>query len=429
MGLGLLYGTWLDTSMLKMAILPLTFLMVYPMMVNLNFKQLLSGGDTRLQVVTQVINFLVIPFLGLAIGQMFFADKPFLVTGLLLTSLLPTSGMTISWTGFARGNMPAAVKMTVVGLVLGSLLTPFYLQWFLGSSVEIPLLKVFREIIVIVFLPMALGYLTQKWLVKRYGMARFQKDIKGQFPPLSTLGVLGIVFVAMAMKASVIVGQPLLLVVYALPLLLLYAINFVISTVVGKYLFNRGDGIALVYGSVMRNLSIALAIAMTVFRENGSEIALIIALAYIIQVQAGAWYVRWTDRIFGAAPPEVAGDVMKAGVITISPNENLRAAIAMLEREHIHSLVVQVPGQKPLGVLNTRALFDHVVSVSKDVMLPVSSVALDAAVVVELSTPLDQVVKMMQAMNAYKAIVVDKQQQSLGVITEMVYLDKIVHRA
>jgi hypothetical protein len=35
-------------------------------------------------------------------------------------------------------------------------------------------------------------------------------------------------------------------------------------------------------------------------------IALIIAMAYIIQVQAAAWYVRLTDRIFGAAPTELA---------------------------------------------------------------------------------------------------------------------------
>jgi len=45
---------------------------------------------------------------------------------------------------------------------------------------------------------------------------------------------------------------------------------------------------------------------MTAFgNEQGSEIALIIAMAYIIQVQAATWYVRFTDRIFGPAanPP------------------------------------------------------------------------------------------------------------------------------
>ena len=296
---GILYGSFYTPTALKAGILPFTFLMVYPMMVNLNLKKVFAKGDGKLQLITQIINFAVIPFLGLLIGKIFFADSPLIILGLLLTSLLPTSGMTISWTGFAKGNMPAAVKMTVIGLILGSVLAPFYLQILVGASIEIPLLKVFQQIAIIVFLPMVLGYLTQQFLIKKYGQAKYQKDLKQIFPPFSTLGVLSIVFIAMALKSKTIISDPILLLRYLLPLILIYSVNFLLSTIIGKYFFLRGDGIALVYGTVMRNLSIALAIAMTVFGEKGSEIALIIALAYIIQVQAGAWYVRFTDRIFG----------------------------------------------------------------------------------------------------------------------------------
>ncbi len=55
----------------------------------------------------------------------------------------------------------------------------------------------------------------------------------------------------------------------------------------------------------MRNLSIALAIAMTVFGKQGAEIALIISMGYIIQVQSAAWYVKLTDKIFGQPVAEV----------------------------------------------------------------------------------------------------------------------------
>ena len=122
-----------------------------------------------------------------------------------------------------------------------------------------------------------------------------------KFAPFSTLGVLGIVFVSMALKSQSIVSQPLLLLRYLLPLVVIYAINFGISTLIGKKLFVRADGVALVYGTVMRNLSIALAIAMGVFGAKGAEVALLISLAYIVQVQAAAWYVRFTDRLFGAS--------------------------------------------------------------------------------------------------------------------------------
>ena len=297
---GIAYGQLVDPSELRQAILPLTFLMVYPMMVSVNLKEVFKPGGGKLQGVTLLINFVLIPLLGYALGLVFFSEQPLIRLGLLLTSLLPTSGMTISWTGFAKGNVPAAIRMTVIGLILGSLLAPLYLKALMGAVMDVPLIDMFVQILVIVFLPLLLGYVTQRWLVVQYGSDTFNVAIKPKFAPFSTLGVLGIVFVSMALKSQSIVSQPVSLLRYLLPLLVIYAINFGISTVVGRKLFVRADGIALVYGTVMRNLSIALAIAMGVFGARGAEVALLISLAYIVQVQAAAWYVKFTDRLFGA---------------------------------------------------------------------------------------------------------------------------------
>jgi arsenite transporter len=306
MAAGLLSGLAADSSGLRVLILPLTFLMVYPMMVTMNLRELLKPGGARLHGTAQAINFVLLPAIGWGLGTWFFAEQPMLRLALLLTALLPTSGMTISWTGFAKGNVPAAVKMTVVGLLAGALLAPLYLKALLGTVVEIPLLQVFGQIALIVFLPLVLGTLTQRWLIGRHGEAAFNQRLKPRFPPVSTLGVLGIVFVSMALKAPDIVAHPALLPGLLGPLLLLYALNFALSTLIGRAMFGRGDAIALVYGTVMRNLSIALAIALGVFGAAGADAALLIALAYIVQVQAAAWYVRATDRLFGPAPAQPA---------------------------------------------------------------------------------------------------------------------------
>ena len=134
---GFLFGVSLSSavvSQLKALILPLTFLMVYPMMVTLNVKHLQEGiKNVKLQLMTQFINFAIIPFIAYGLGLYFFPTQPYMALGLLLAALLPTSGMTISWTGFAKGNMGAAINMTVIGLTLGSIATPFYVQalpWF-----------------------------------------------------------------------------------------------------------------------------------------------------------------------------------------------------------------------------------------------------------------------------------------------------------
>lgn len=298
---GIVCGSLADLSFLKVAVMPLTFLMVYPMMVNLQIEKIFSTDSIKAQWVAQLLNFAVIPFIAFGIARCFFAEQPYFILGLLFVSLLPTSGMTISWTGFAKGNINAAIQMTVIGLVLGSLATPLYAQYLMGASISIPMSKVFTTILVVVLLPMVAGLATRKLLVRRYGKETYQKQFKQKFPMLSTLGVLGIVFVAMALKAKTITGNPAILLDFLIPLVILYAINFTLSTVVAKLFFNRGDGIAVVYGTVMRNLSVALAIAMSAFPTNGAEIAIIIAMAYIIQVQAAAWYVRFTPKLFGAA--------------------------------------------------------------------------------------------------------------------------------
>ncbi len=114
--------------------------------------------------------------------------------------------------------------------------------------------------------------------------------------------MLGIVFVALALKARTIAANPAVLGAIFLPLFILYLANFALGTLAGKALFARGDGIALVYGTVMRNLSIALAISLNAFGSQGADAALVIACAYIIQVQTAAWYVKFTDRLFGPAP-------------------------------------------------------------------------------------------------------------------------------
>jgi ACR3 family arsenite efflux pump ArsB len=299
MVLGFVYGILMDARPLKILIVPFTFLMVYPMMVTLKIRKVFEGGDFKAQWLTQTINFIVIPPVAYLIGTYFFKGSPYMILGLLLAGLVPTSGMTISWTGFAKGNMAAAVKMTVIGLTIGSLATPFYVQYLLGTALSVNLVAVFKQIVVIVFIPMVTGYLTQQILIKRYGQKTFQERIGPRFPALSTLGVLGIVFIAMALKARAISAAPGLLFSILTPLALLYTFNFVLSTLVGRLLLPRGDAIALVYGSVMRNLSIALAIALNAFGPQGSNAALVIAVAYIIQVQSAAWYVRLTDRLFG----------------------------------------------------------------------------------------------------------------------------------
>lgn len=422
--LGLIAGSVTDPSGLKMLIIPMTFLMVYPMMISLDFKKIMEGVDYKLQAFTQFINFGIIPFIALFLGKVFFPDNHMAAFGLLLASLLPTSGMTISWTGFARGNLSSAVKMTIIGLVAGSLLTPVYAKLLMGAVIDVPVKAVFTQILLIVFLPMLMGYLTRKALIKYYGMAVYQKDLKDKFPALSTAGVLGIVFVAMALKAESIMADPSALVYVFIPLIILYFVNFTISTVAGRLFFKRGDAIALVYGTVMRNLSIALAIAMIAFGPKGSDIALIIAIAYIVQVQAGAWYVKLTDRIFGRPDEVVAGDVMNEGIFSLHEDATILDAIRLLDEEHIHSVAVMNSAEKPAGILYSDSII-ALLADGADTGARLKDIPLSPVIAIQKKVPVKEAIKQMKRSHQYKILILDEKNNYKGVLTESDILKEI----
>lgn len=417
MAAGLIYGYWDNPQYLKVLIIPLTILMIYPMMVGLNLKSVLGELDWKLQGSTQIVNFLVIPFAAFFIGQLFLADYPLLAFGLFLMALLPTSGMTVSWTGFAKGNVASAVKMTVIGLVLGSLLTPFYANFLMGKVVSVPLAKTFKQIGLVIFIPLVLGNLTQRFLIRRYGEAHYKKNIKPDFSSISSVGVVGIIFVAMALKAQMIIANPKIIIFLLLPLVAFYAFNYFLTSLLGRLFFDRGDGIALVYGTVMRNLSVALAIAMTVFGSEGSDIALIIAVGYILQVQSAVWYIKLAPKIFGPAPEDRARDVMKEGIFSLPQEATLRQAARMLDEEHIHSVAVLDDHNEPKGLI-TEDMIINLVAENMDLDIPLRKVDLKPVVSCRYNASLSNIIQKMKRTHEYKVLITDDRGNNVGVLTQ-----------
>lgn len=298
--IGIVVGNYVDVSFFKHLIVPVTFIMVYPMMASLNFGSIFKGSDLKLQIATQLVNFIFVPFIAYWLGKLFFSGNdprfPLFAVGLFLIGVLPTSGMTISWTGFAKGNTAAATKMVVLGLIIGSLAAPLYTKIFMGTTVEVDMLHMFQQIFLFIFVPMIFGIVTQKILIKKHGQAKWEKEIKHNFGPFASIGVILIAFVAISLKAKGIIANPQLIIKILAPLLLFYISTYVVLTFLGK-IFSKEDAVAMVFGVVMRDLSIALAIAMTAFGKEGATIALLISIAYVVQIQSAAWYIKILNYI------------------------------------------------------------------------------------------------------------------------------------
>lgn len=291
--LGLIAGAIWDVQKLSVLVLPMTMLMVYPMLISFKPKDALSADYIRPVGLSMVINFIILPLVAFAFAWLFFRDEPNLFVGMILAGLFPTSGMTISWTGFAKGNVKAAVQMTVIGLILASLLAPVYLLVLAGKVVEMDVRNVLFTILLVIGVPMVAGSITRVVIVKARGEEEFRRLVP-VYQGISTLGVLAIVFIAIALKARMIIEQPMLLLWVLIPVTLFYTINYAAAILTGRLLLPRKDAVAVVYGTVMRNLSIALGLAVASF---GAEAALVLSAAFIVQVQSAAWSVKFMGAL------------------------------------------------------------------------------------------------------------------------------------
>jgi arsenite transporter len=290
---GFITGLYSNTSFLKDYILLLTFIMIYPTMIGFKLKEAIDLSHMKVLILSLLVNFIMIPLIAYILGTVFLGDNPEMFAGIVMISLFPTSGMTISWTMLSKGNVPAAIKITAISLLLGSFLAPWYLFFMAGKFVKVDILQTFITIAQVVILPLILGNITHKVLLKKYTQEQFNKKVKPYFPVISVWAMLVIVFISISMKSAAIVSRPNILIDALVVLVIFYLINFITSTIIARSTLKQGDGFALLYGTVMRNLSIALGIAVASF---GPNTALVVTLAFILQVQGAAWYGKLASK-------------------------------------------------------------------------------------------------------------------------------------
>ncbi len=290
---GFITGLYVDTSVLKQFILPVTVLMIYPTMIGFKLKEIVNFSQGKLLFTTMILNFLVVPVVAWLLGTGFLLSDPQLFAGLAITSLLPTSNMTIAFTMLAKGNVPGAVKLTTLSLILGALLAPWYLLAMVGKYVPVDVIATLKTILLVILLPLFMGVVTYSLLLRKYTQEHFQKNIKPLLPAASAWGMIFIVFASISMNADRIASHLNIFVIALLVQVAFYVINYGMAVVAGRVLFKEPDALALVFATVLRNLSISIGLAATAFGPNA---ALMVSLAFLIQAQAAAWFIRLNER-------------------------------------------------------------------------------------------------------------------------------------
>lgn len=296
---GLLFGQVVGTDtkgLLQAAVVPILFLMIYPMMINIDLQEVINVRKHAKAVgLTLFVNFGLSPLLAVGLAQVFFGGDAEYAIGLYFIALIPTSGMTAAWTGLAGGDLETALVAMAVNLLAAVAILPAYLSVLMPASVGFDPTALYQQLAQVVIVPMIAGNLTRRGLLRRYGPDGF-KRLKPTFGGLSSLGVMLIVFVAMALRSTQILADPFASAITVVPLVGFYVGILLAGSVLGRVLLDTERAIALVYATSMRNLSIALAIVVAADTVPAAAV-LPIALAYVIQPPLGAVYVHYRRDI------------------------------------------------------------------------------------------------------------------------------------
>jgi len=291
--IGFVAGLGLDTTPLKRFVLPLTFVIIYPSMIGFRFNEIFGRSHGKLLAAAMLVNFTLVPGVAYLLGTVFLADSPQLFAGLAIAALLPTSNMTISFTMMSGGNVPASVKMTAIGLLLGSVLAPWYLYIMVGRFVPVDVLATMKTVGIVILTPLVLGMLTYRYLLQKYSPEFFQKQVKPVLPAVSAWGVVAVIILSISMNSQAMVSRPEILARALAVHLVFYTANYTIAVLVGRRFFSEKDALSLVYSIVLHNLSISIGLAAAAF---GPDAAFMVSLAILIQGQAAAWFVKLNRR-------------------------------------------------------------------------------------------------------------------------------------
>lgn len=258
------------------------FALIYVVLLGLDAGSLGAAiGHRRFLVVAVGLNFVANPLLAWSLGVGFLSDQPDLLIGFILFLVTPCIGWYLVFTELAGGDVPLAVSLLGINVVLQVLLLPLYLFAFTGSVGGADLSTVIANLALFLVGPAVAAIVTHVG-VRRSGAvgAAVATIDRGMVKAV----LLATVIVAMfASEADTIADNPGVVVRLLPPLLLFFAAAFMLAVVVGRWAgFSPPQVVALVFTATSRNSEASLAVAATAF--GSPLVALAVVLGPVVEL-------------------------------------------------------------------------------------------------------------------------------------------------
>ena len=273
------------------------WIMIYPMMVNVDFSSLKDvGKKPKGLCITLVVNWLIKPFTMAALGVLFFkyifaglvdpqSAKEY-IAGMILLGVAPCTAMVFVWSQLVDGDANyTLVQVSINDIIMVIAFAPIA-AFLLGiTDIVVPWETLLLSVVLYVVIPLCAGYYTRRKLDSRSDQGEIDR-FTGMVKPFSIMGLLATIILLFGFQAETIIGKPLIIVLIAVPLLIQSYGIFAVAygwAYLWRVPFSTAAPAALIGTSNFFELAVAVAISLFGL-NSGAALATVVGVLVEVPV-------------------------------------------------------------------------------------------------------------------------------------------------
>ncbi len=278
------------------------FFMMYPIMVKIDFAEVIKAGKTPKPVVlTLFVNWCVKPFSMLVISTLFLGVlfKKFLpgleiikggsevelyrsyISGCILLGIAPCTAMVLVWGHLARGNDGHTLVMVAINSLTMLFLYAPLGGWLLNiNKMPIPWQTIVLSVLIYVGLPLLLGYHSRKFIITRKGFNWFEEKFLHRLTPVSISALLFTLVLLFSFKGELIIKQPQIIFLIAIPLIIQTCFIFGLTYLLARWLkLSHRDAAPSALIGASNHFEVAIATSAMLFGlSSGASLATVVGV-------------------------------------------------------------------------------------------------------------------------------------------------------
>ena len=306
-------GRW-EYANVSIPIAVLIWLMIYPMMLKIDFRSLRNvAREPRGLVVTCVTNWLVKPFTMFAVAFFFLfivfgrwlpasAAAEYL-SGAVLLGAAPCTAMVFVWSYLTRGDAAyTLVQVAVNDLIILVAYAPIVALLLGIGGITVPMDTLLLSVLLFVVIPLAAGVLTRRFVVARRGLDYFNNVFVKKFDHITIVGLLLTLVLLFSFQGGTILANPFHIALIAVPLVVQTILIFFVAygwAFAWRLPHAVAAPAAMIGASNFFELAVAVAVSLFGL-QSGAALATVVGV--LVEVPVMLLLVRIANRTRGRFP-------------------------------------------------------------------------------------------------------------------------------